>query len=107
MQIFVVCCWIVEIIHQEAVVGISCVHIDCLFKDCPMVEKICKPFNHRSAKLRCGVAPIKLETGRFENLDLQTRICFNCNILNRLHYQKGLNIESQIKYCFFYEINNL
>jgi hypothetical protein len=38
------------------------------------------PFQYRSAytKLRCGVALIRLETGRYENLPLDRRFCFNC-----------------------------
>ena len=38
------------------------------------------PFCERSAfaKFRCGVAPIRLETGRYENLPLEERCCFNC-----------------------------
>jgi len=30
------------------------------------------------AKFRCGVAPLRLETGRFEGLDVSERYCFNC-----------------------------
>ena len=39
------------------------------------------PRLHRSAlaKFRCGVAPIKLETGRYENLPLDERKCFICD----------------------------
>ena len=35
------------------------------------------PFNDRSAfaKFRCGVAPTRLETGRYENLKLKERHC--------------------------------
>jgi hypothetical protein len=38
------------------------------------------PFHFRSAmaKFRCGVAPIRLETGRYENLNVHDRTCFNC-----------------------------
>ena len=37
--------------------------------------------SHRSAlaKLRCGVAPIKLETGGYENLHIDERKCFVCD----------------------------
>jgi hypothetical protein len=37
-------------------------------------------FQHRSAmvKFRCGVAPIRIETGRYEGLDIESRTCFNC-----------------------------
>lgn len=35
---------------------------------------------HRSAyaKFRCGVAPIRLETGRYERLEERERTCFHC-----------------------------
>ena len=38
------------------------------------------PRQHRSAyaKFRCGVAPIRLETGRYERLDVESRTCFTC-----------------------------
>lgn len=38
------------------------------------------PRLHRSAyaKFRCGVAPLKLETGRYERLHLDERYCFHC-----------------------------
>ncbi|MEW8547636.1 MAG: reverse transcriptase family protein, partial [Candidatus Thiodiazotropha sp.] len=37
--------------------------------------------SHRSAyaKFRCGVAPLRIETGRYERLELQQRTCFHCN----------------------------
>ena len=38
------------------------------------------PKTHRSAyaKFRCGMAPIRLETGRYERLDESDRTCFQC-----------------------------
>lgn len=38
------------------------------------------PTSYRSAyaKFRCGVAPIRVETGRYENLRLLERTCFCC-----------------------------
>ena len=38
------------------------------------------PRGHRAAfsKFRCGVAPIRVETGRYERLALEDRHCFNC-----------------------------
>ena len=55
------------------------------FKDVYTVENYCKlnlPYPHRSAfsKFRCGVAPIRLETGRYENLTEPQRICPICSI---------------------------
>ena len=43
--------------------------------------KLILPPSHRSAlcKFRCGVAPIRIETGRFENLKLDERKCPFCS----------------------------
>ncbi len=39
------------------------------------------PRSNRSAltQFRCGVAPIRIETGRYVNLEVNQRVCFNCN----------------------------
>ncbi len=31
------------------------------------------------AKFRCGVAPIRIETGRYENVNEENRLCLLCN----------------------------
>ena len=55
------------------------------------MEEYCKillPLKHRSAfaKFRCGVAPIKIETGRYERLAVAERICHFCsNIEVEMH----------------------
>ena len=46
-------------------------------------ENYCKllmPFSHRAAfsKFRCGVAPIRIETSRYKNLDINQRLCHFC-----------------------------
>ena len=34
------------------------------------------------AKFRCGVAPIRLETGRYEGLSVEDRVCpYGCNVV--------------------------
>ena len=55
-----------------------------LFKSEFKVEDYCKmllPLKHRSAfaKFRCGVAPIRIETGRYEGLSIEERICPFCS----------------------------
>ena len=55
----------------------------CTFKNQFEAEKYCKlilPKRHRSAlcKFRCGVAPLRLETGRYEGLPVNRRICPFC-----------------------------
>ena len=54
-----------------------------LFKDTFSTESYCKmilPRSHRSAfsRFRCGVAPIRLETGRYERLPVCDRVCPFC-----------------------------
>ena len=55
-----------------------------LFKSEFKVEDYCKmllPLKNRSsfAKFRCGVAPIRIETGRYEGLSVEERICPFCS----------------------------
>ena len=55
-----------------------------LFKFSYCTEKYLKqflPLRYRSAfaKFRCGVAPLKIETGRYERKDVHERVCFNCS----------------------------
>ena len=54
----------------------------------PYVKHIL-PWNHRKAlaQFRCRVAPIRIETGRYENLPENDRTCFNClcEIENEVH----------------------
>ena len=54
-----------------------------LFKTYYIVEPYCKiilPLKHRSAfaKFRCGVAPLRIETGRYEQLEVHERKCPFC-----------------------------
>ena len=62
-----------------------------LFKTEFQVEEYCEmllPLKHRSAfaNFRCGVAPIRIQTGRYENLVFEERICPFCsNIEDEMH----------------------
>ena len=54
---------------------------------CYYVKKYCMlilPKNHRSAlcKFRCGGAPLRLETGRYEGLPVNRRTCVFCSHVN-------------------------
>ena len=56
-----------------------------LFKQDYMIEPYVKSFlssKYRSAlaKFRCGVAPLKLETGRYENIPENQRVCPICKV---------------------------
>ena len=72
--------------------GMNKLRIYKRFKDTYEVEAYVKtvmPRCHRSAlaKFRCGVAPIRVETGRYERLPLNIRLCPFCNaeIEDELH----------------------
>ena len=54
------------------------------------MEKYCLmilPPSHRSAFCRCGVAPLRIETGRYENLREEDRKCPFCKTMveNEIH----------------------
>jgi len=85
-----------------------------LFKHDYMLENYVNariPLKHRSAlaKFRCGVAPLRLETGRYENvpedlrecpickngIENETHVLFHCNAYNSLRtelYVKACNV---------------
>ena len=43
------------------------------------------------AKVRAGVAPLRIETGRYERLGVNERLCFNCSKL-------GINVVEDEKH---------
>ena len=59
------------------------------------------PHCYRSAyaKFRCGVAPNRLETGRYERLSEELRICFNClnSVENEEHVVRRCPIYSDLR----------
>ena len=63
--------------------------------------KIVLPYKHRSAfaKFRCGVAPLRLETGRYERLDIQLRVCPFCKntVEDELHVMTQCPIYEDIR----------
>ena len=78
-----------------------------LFKNVFEAEMYCKkllPLRHRAAfaKFRCGVAPLHIETGRFENKPLEERKCPFCdNIENEKHVLLNCNIYSDLRHELF------
>lgn len=54
-----------------------------------------KKYRSALAKIRCGVAPIRLETGRYEGLREMDRLCIHCNVIE--------NEEHVLVTCPFYE----
>ncbi len=54
-----------------------------------------KPLPYRvRQRLRCGTAPLKLGTGRFENMNVEQQICQICNtdvIEDEMHFLMSCN----------------
>ena len=83
---------IVNLDHSRNSTGGNKLRTYKLFKSSVEVEKYCTmilPRNHRSALsgFKCGVAPIRLETGRYERLPICERLCPFCNdtVENEIH----------------------
>ena len=66
------------------------------------------PTSHRSAlaKFRCGVAPLKIETGRYEGLEVEERVCFNCcsAVENETHVLFECPIYDDLRFYLFKEV---
>ena len=63
------------------------------------------PRAHRSAlsKFRLGVAPIRVETGRYERLPVSERICFHCKtcVEDELHVLIDCPLYNELRLNFF------
>ena len=75
-----------------------------LFKQEYVLENYVKtqlPIKHRSAlaKFRCGVAPLRLETGRYENIQENLRLCPICKttVENEIHVLFDCNAYQSIR----------
>ena len=55
-----------------------------LFKNDHYTEQYLRKNMPAYAKFRCGVAPIKIETNRYDSLSVENRLCFNdhCSLEN-------------------------
>ena len=79
----------------------------CTYKQIFCVEKYClliMPPKHRSAlsKFRCGVAPIRIETGRYENLKENERVCPFCNCIeDEIHVLLYCNLYADVRQFLF------
>lgn len=60
------------------------------------------PISHRSAlaKFRSGTAPIRIETGRYENIPLDNRSCFHCLNMNISVIESEVHVLTE---CALYE----
>ncbi len=81
----------------------------CTFKECyetePYVYRVCNRA-HRSilSQFRCGILPIKIETGRYTNIPLEFRQCILCDqnaIEDENHFLFKCEFYSSIRNSFF------
>ena len=71
-------------------------------------ETIIMQRNHRSAfaKFRTEVAPLQIETGRYERLEEERRVCFNCGdaIESEEHVLLDCPLNQQIRESWFVKL---
>ena len=69
------------------------------------------PYRYRRAfaKFRCGVAPLRIETGRYENKELNERVCFICNneIEDEKHVLLACPLYADLREQLFYDIHTM
>ena len=60
------------------------------FKEIHLFENMSGKYKSAFAKFRCGVAPLKIETDRYEGVSIENRTCFNniCNVNNCIENEK-------------------
>lgn len=85
----------------------------CMYKYEFETENYCKiilPLRHRAAfaKFRCGVAPLRIETGRYENIAFEDRKCNYCdNIETETHVLFECQLYEDIRQDLFSKANNI
>ena len=69
------------------------------------------PKCHRAAfaKFRCGVAPLAIETGRYLNLHVNQRVCFNCSteVEDEQHVFMRCPLYSELRDALFLYVENV
>jgi hypothetical protein len=75
---------------------------DC-FKEKYLSVNMSGKYKSSFSKFRCGVAPLKIETGRYEGVSIENRTCFNniCNVNNCIENEKHAYfsvLESHLSY---------
>ena len=87
--------------------GLNKLRTYCKFKKEFRTENYCQmilPLKHRSAfaKFRCGVAPLKIETGRYENIPLNQRNCPFCDkVETELHAMLECQLYDDLRQSLF------
>ncbi|XP_071151601.1 uncharacterized protein [Mytilus edulis] len=70
--------------------------------------KMTLKFRSSFAKFRCGVAPLRIETGRYERKEIHERTRFYCNdsIEDELHVLLKCPLYEDLRHILFYEVSN-
>jgi hypothetical protein len=85
----------------------------CTFKTRFETERYCKlilPLRHRAAlaKFRCGVAPLRLETGRYEGLSIEERLCPFCDqVETEIHVLLECSTYNDLRKDLFRKASNI
>ena len=74
-------------------VHIKCLNIQCSYETEAYIKCHVMSRTRRSAlaKFRCGVAPLRIETGRYEMIPYEERYCFNCT--NKIESEEHVLLE--------------
>ncbi len=72
-----------------------------------LVKVYSKKYRSAMSKFRCGVAPLKIETGRYNGTPLEDRVCFNCpsQIESEQHVLISCNVYNDIRTTLFQYAN--
>jgi hypothetical protein len=78
------------------------------FKDKYLSVNMPGKYKSTFAKFRCGVAPFKIETGRYEGVSVENRTCFNniCNVNNCIENENHALLECPVYAdlcCYLFE----
>jgi hypothetical protein len=78
------------------------------FKEIHLSENMSGKYKSAFAKFRCGVAPLKIETDRYEGVSIENRTCFNniCNVNNCIENEKHVLLECPVYEdlgCYLFE----
>ncbi len=80
------------------------------FKDTYEVEPYALSFMNRKHACRCGILPLEIETGRWQNKPVEERICKICEsgeAENEFHFIFSCTLYNNIRATFLQNIGNI
>jgi hypothetical protein len=75
-------------------------------KEMYLSKNISSRYRSAFAKFRCGVAPLRIETGRYENKNVNERVCFICHeqIEDEKHVLLDCPLNADLRESLFNEV---